>query len=407
MTVIIKNPKTSGHIKIIASKSEIHRLLTAAALSDKKTEIICENTNADIDATVTCLNSLGAKISYIDGVFSVNPITETPENPELFCNESGSTLRFLLPLVAFLGKGGIFITEGRLAARPLSPLKEELEKAGVKIITDEKKIIISGKCNKTDFSIAGNVSSQFISGLLFMLTKTGGKITVTGEIESRPYIDMTIEALKSFGCEIAFSENIITVPKMNPLSSPEKAQGGGDWSNGAFFITAGLIGKEKITVSGLNINSLQGDKKVVEILRSFGGRIKISESSVTAYPSKLHAFSFNASDIPDLVPVLSVAAANARGTTKISGCKRLRLKESDRIEAVRNLITSLGGKISVENDEIIIEGSPLSGGKVNSFNDHRIAMSAVVSAFSCKNEVTVEGIEAVNKSYPTFLDEIR
>lgn len=407
MNVTIKNPKVSERIKIISSKSEIHRLLIAAALADKKTEIICEKTNEDIDATVSCLQSLSAEITYKSGIFEVIPIKNIPENPRLFCNESGSTLRFLLPIVSFFGKDAAFITKGRLSSRPLSPLKEELEKSGVAIICNENIINISGSCNKTDFTISGNVSSQFISGLIFMLTKTGGKITVTGEIESRPYIDMTIDTLKSFGCRIDFSDNVITVKKTVPLISPEKAEGGGDWSNGAFFITAGLIGTEKITVCGLDMNSSQGDKRIIDILKGFGGKIEATKNSVTAYPSSLHAYSFNASDVPDLVPVLSVAAANARGITRISGCRRLRLKESDRIEAIKTMITSLGGKICIEKDDIIIEGTGLSGGKVNSFNDHRIAMSAVIGAFSCKNEVTVEGIEAINKSYPTFLDEIR
>lgn len=407
MTKIILSPKTSGNIKAIASKSEVHRLLIAAALSDKTTEIICEKTNADITATAECLKALGADITYSDGVFSVTPIKEVPENPVLPCNESGSTLRFLLPLVCFFGKGGVFEAKGRLTSRPLSPLKEELERYGAKIITKEGFIKISQKTAGTDFIIPGNVSSQFISGLLFMLTKTGGSITVTGTIESLPYIEMTIDALNLFGCKISFSDGRITVEKTSPLISPGKAKSGGDWSNAAFFLTAGVIGKEKITVSGLDINSRQGDKKITDILQSFGAKIDASDSSVTAYPSELHAFSFDATDIPDLVPVLSVAAANAKGVTRITGCKRLRIKESDRIEAVRRLITDLGGKIDIENDDIIITGSPLSGGLTVSENDHRIAMSAAVAAFSCDSAVTIEGAEAVNKSYPSFWEEIR
>lgn len=407
MIKTLRSPKTSGNIKAIASKSEVHRLLIAAALSDKKTEIICEKTNADITATAECLKALGADITYTDGIFTVTPIKEVPENPVLPCNESGSTLRFLLPLVCFFGKGGIFEAKGRLSSRPLSPLKEELERCGAEIITEGSFIKISGRITETDFTIPGNVSSQFISGLLFMLTKTGGSITVTGNTESLPYIEMTIDALKLFGGKISFSDGKITVEKTSPLISPDKVKSGGDWSNAAFFITAGVIGKEKITVSGLDMNSRQGDKKITDILKSFGARIECTEDSVTAYPSELSAFSFDASDIPDLVPVLSVAAANAKGVTRITGCKRLRIKESDRIEAVKKLITDLGGKIDTENDDIIITGSPLSGGVTASENDHRIAMSAAVAAFSCDGEVTIEGAEAVNKSYPSFWDEIR
>lgn len=407
MEKIIFSPKTRGTVKIPASKSEVHRLLICAALSDKVTKVYCDGTNDDIEATVGCLNSLGAEISFSDGIFTVKPIGEIPENPLLHCNESGSTLRFLLPLTAYFGKGTQFLTKGRLADRPLSPLKEELEAAGAVITREENRIRVSGCCRKTAFSIAGNVSSQFISGLIFMLTKTGGEIEITGICESRPYIEMTVDALKGFGCDVIFSGNRITVPKASPLISPCEIKAGGDWSNAAFFLSAGLTGKEKITLTGLRTDSVQGDKKIVDILRIFGGKIEITEKGITAYPSALHPAVIDAKDVPDLVPVLSVVAANAEGTTKILGCSRLRIKESDRIEAVYNMIKNLGGKITVENDDIIIEGSPLTGGEIDSVNDHRIAMSGAVAAFSASGAVTIKGAEAVKKSYPSFWDEIR
>ncbi len=401
------SPKTSGIIKIPASKSEVHRLLICAALSDKETRVYCDGLNDDIDATVSCLNSLGAKISFSDGAFTVKPIRDVPESPELHPKESGSTLRFLLPLTALFGKDAVFVTEGRLGDRPLSPLKEELRKAGVTIIKEENRICVSGKCEKTAFSITGDVSSQFISGLIFMLSKTGGEIEITGTTESRPYIEMTIDALKAFGCDVSFCGNIITVPKTAPLSSPEEVRAGGDWSNAAFFLSAGVIGNEKITLTGLKTDSVQGDKRIIQVLRDFGADIEVNDSKLTAYPSVLHGITVDARDIPDLVPVLSVVAANAKGKTEIKNCERLRLKESDRIEAVYNMIKNLGGKITVENDNIIIEGSPLTGGEVDSFNDHRIAMSAAAAAFSTNGTVTVKVAEAVKKSYPSFWDEIR
>ena len=407
MIKTVFNPQTADIIKIPPSKSEVHRLLICAALSDRETEIFCESLNEDIEATVSCLNSLGADISFSEGVFSVKPIVNVPEKPVLHCRESGSTLRFLLPLTAHLGKSSSFITEGRLGDRPLSPLKEALEEAGIIFTKNGNEIKVSGKCESTEFSIAGNVSSQFISGLIFMLTKTGGEIEITGEAASRPYIEMTIDALRLFGCDVSFRESIITVPKTCPLLSPGTAEAGGDWSNAAFFLSAGVIGKRKITLSGLKDHSRQGDRKIIEILREFGGEIKVSEKSVTAFPSLLHGINIDSRDIPDLVPVLSVVAANAEGTTVIKNCSRLRLKESDRIEAVYNMIKNLGGKIRVENDSIIIEGSALRGGSVDAVNDHRIAMSGAVAAFASDGAVTINGAEAVKKSYPTFWDEIR
>ncbi len=407
MIKTVHNPKTSGTIRAIASKSEVHRLLICAALSDKKTEIICESINEDITATAECLRALGAEIGYKKGIFTVCPIKNPKKTPVLPCNESGSTLRFLVPLTATLCEGATYLTRGRLADRPLSPLKEELEKGGTHVEAAEGNIVIKGKNTLTEFTIAGNVSSQFISGLMLMLTLTGGKITVTGEIQSLPYIEMTADALRLFGCDVSFKNNEITVPKVCPLASPSRVQGFGDWSNAAFFLSAGVIGKEKITVTGLYADSRQGDKKIVDILRLFGAKIECEGNSVTAFPSALHGITLDAKDIPDLVPVLSVVAANAKGTTRITGCERLRFKESDRVEAVKNMITALGGRVSIENDGIIIEGTALSGGEADSYNDHRIAMSAGIASFATKFPVTVRNAEAVNKSYPTFWDELK
>lgn len=407
MIKVLKNPETNSTIKAIASKSEVHRLLICSALSDKKTSVLCEELNEDIIATVDCLTALGAEITYKDKTFSVTPVRELASSPVLPCNESGSTLRFLLPLVCASGKGGTFDTRGRLSRRPLTPLKEELEKSGAVINTADNLISVSGKCSSAGFTLPGNVSSQFISGLMFMLSGTGGTINVTGNIESRPYIEMTAYALKKFGCEVHFSDNVITVEKTCPLISPVKITSSGDWSNAAFFITLGVIGKKAITVTSLDPSSKQGDKEIVNILKAAGAKIEVGENCVTAYPSELSGTLIDAKNVPDLVPVLSVAAANARGTTRIYNCSRLRIKESDRIEAVKEMIDALGGKIYVENDDIIIEGSPLTGGTVNSKNDHRIAMSAAIAAFTTKNEVTIIDAEAVNKSYPTFWDEIR
>ena len=407
MIKTVHKPEAADTIKAIASKSEVHRLLICAALSDKKTEIVCESTNEDITATAECLKALGAEITYENGIFTVYPIKDTPENPVLPCNESGSTLRFLIPLTASLGKGATYLTRGRLSSRPLSPLKEELEKGGTEIEADGSNIVVRGKNTSTEFEIAGNVSSQFISGLMLMLTLTGGKITVTGEMQSRPYIEMTADALRLFGCNIGFNDNIISVPRVCPLVSPLKVQGFGDWSNAAFFLCAGAIGKKKITVTGLHSDSRQGDKKIVDILRLFGAKAECEGDSVTVFPSSLHGITFDARDIPDLVPVLSVVAANAQGTTRITGCERLRFKESDRIEAVRKMITDLGGRVIIENDDIIIGGTALSGGETDSLNDHRIAMSAGIASFATTNPVTVHGAEAVNKSYPGFWDELK
>lgn len=402
MTETLLSPVLSGEVRAITSKSEVHRLLICAALADKKTLIECKDTNEDITATTACLRALGAQISYTDGFFEVSPIQAVPKKAVLPCNESGSTLRFLIPIVCILGVEAEFIMNGRLSKRPLSPLKELLEENGAIFEQKGSSLFVKANIKEQFFSIAGNVSSQFISGLLFMLSVSGGEIEITEKTESAPYIEMTVNALKSFNCPVKKTENGYKVTKTYPLISPEKITAKGDWSNAAFFITAGVVGKKPITVTGLEFNSAQGDKAIIDELKKLGAKVICENSNITAFPSELKAADIDASQIPDLVPILSVAAINAEGTTKIYGAQRLRIKESDRLESVYAMLTSLGGKVKINPDGLEITGSTLSGGELSSYNDHRIAMSAAVAATLCQNEVTISGSEAVKKSYPDF-----
>lgn len=402
MTETLLSPVLSGEIRAITSKSEVHRLLICAALADKKTVIECKDTNEDIIATAQCLRALGAGISYNDGFFKVTPILSAPEKAVLPCNESGSTLRFLIPVVCILGIQAEFQMRGRLSERPLSPLRELLEENGAVFETKGSSLFVKADIKGHFFSIAGNVSSQFISGLLFMLSVSGGEIEITGKTESAPYIDMTVNALKSFGCPVEKTENGYKITKTNPLRSPEKITAKGDWSNAAFFITAGVVGKKSITVTGLEPDSAQGDKAIIDELKKLGAKIVCSGNSVTAFPSTLKASDIDASQIPDLVPILSVAACCAEGTTRIYGAGRLRIKESDRLQTVCDMLTALGGKVTITSDGLEITGTPLSGGEFSSGNDHRIAMSGAVAATLCDKTVTINGSEAVKKSYPDF-----
>ena len=402
MTKSIDNRPLGGAVAAIPSKSEAHRLLICAALGDKKTEITCPQTNKDIEATAACLGALGAEIEYKDGIYTVNPIRTPLENAVLPCGESGSTLRFLIPLVCGLGVSASFKMEGRLPERPLSPLQEELESHGIRFEKNGNELQISGRLTGHDFTIAANVSSQFISGLLFMLTQVGGKLTLTEKTESADYIEMTLQALTQFGASIQKTENGYSVQK-EILHSPEKINTNGDWSNAAFFLCAGCIGKKEITVTGLDINSAQGDKRVVDILRAFGAEIKIDNNNVTACPSELHGIAVDAAQIPDLVPILAVTACAAKGETRIYNAGRLRIKESDRLQTTKDLLCALGADVEITADGLIINGqNPLYGAAVDSANDHRIAMSAAVAATLCDSPVTLGTAEAVAKSYPAF-----
>ena len=387
MTKTIPRSHLSGSIPAIASKSAAHRLYICAALADTPTVITCDGTSKDIEATKACLAAM------------------KQGQTTLPCGESGSTLRFLLPVAAALGLEVEFQMEGRLPQRPLAPLDEQLQAHGVTLTRPQPDVLhVSGRLTHGDFILPGNVSSQYISGLLFALPLLEGEstLTVTGTVESAPYIAMTMDALRQFGIRPQVHHNVYTIAPA-PYVSPGTAAVEGDWSNGAFWLSAGAL-SGPVTVTGLNPDSLQGDKAIVEYLARFGAKTEQTGSTVTVFPGALTAIDIDAASIPDLVPVLSVVAAAAKGTTRIFNAGRLRLKESDRIQTVISLLRSLGADAEETADGLLIHGGrSLSGGTVDSANDHRIAMAAAVAGTLCP--VTVTGAEAVQKSYPRFWED--
>ena len=382
----IKPVNLSGTIPAIASKSMAHRLMICAALAEEQTNILCATTSKDMEATRACLLGLVS-----DG--------NCP------CGESGSTLRFLLPVAAALGKTVDFHMEGRLPQRPLFPLDEQLRAHGANISNLQKILRCEGKLTPGHYTLPGDVSSQYISGLLLALPllDAPSTLTVTGKVESEAYISMTLKAMEMFGISVKKEENTYYIPSCR-YKSPGEVTVEGDWSNAAFWLCAGALGKP-ISVTGLDRNSLQGDKKVADILQKFGAEVVWEDGKLTVSPGKLQACDIDAAQIPDLVPILAVVAAAAEGTTRIFNAGRLRLKESDRLETVCNMICALGGKAEQTEDGLKITGGPLQGGTVDSVNDHRIAMAAAVAASLCKEEVTVLGAEAVEKSYPHFWED--
>lgn len=392
MIVTITPKKLNGEIAAIASKSQAHRLLICAALSGGETTIECPEVSADIEATASCVRALGCRVSYGDGKYVVTPAIEISENALCDCGESGSTLRFIIPVLCALGNGSRLKMHGKLPQRPLSPLWEELEAHGCKLSKPTPdEIVIDGKLEGGKFKIAGNVSSQFISGLMFALPLAGGgTIEIEGELESAGYVDMTVRALGMFGIEMGFDGKTFFVPN-KPYTSPAALAVEGDWSNGAFWLCAEALGAA-ICCTGLNYSSAQRDSRVILELE----RIKNAEGTV------------DARDIPDLVPILSIYAAFAKGETRFVNAERLRIKESDRILSVVTMINALGGIAQETADGLTVKGSGgklLSGGTVSSFNDHRIAMSAAICSVICSGNVIIETAEAVNKSYPAFWDD--
>lgn len=399
-----------GSVRAPSSKSQAHRLLICAALGKGETSVYCGEVSKDIAATANCLNSLCADITETDaGFFRVSAKTESSEPALLPCGESGSTLRFLIPVCGALGKSVIFKMEGRLPERPLAPFDSLLRGHGMSIEKKSDELHVSGKLQSGVFEIAGDISSQFISGLLFALPLLDGDSTIriTGKTESQAYITMTENAIEKAGIRFEKRGNEYTVFGSQSYKLPDGSSAEGDYSNGAFFLCMGALSDKGITVRNLPDNSLQGDKKIADILKCFGAEISVGKNEITAKKSRLHGIEIDASEIPDLVPVLSVLACAAKGETKIYNAARLRIKESDRLRATAELITNLGGEVEELPDGLIVRGGGLRGGKIDSFNDHRIAMSAAVAACICTESVTICNPECTQKSFPLFWESFQ
>lgn len=427
MQIKITPKSLSGRIPAPVSKSAAHRLLICAALGDRPCKIRCNGTNADIEATVACLSALGADIRREGEDLLVTPTSaiSTTRGATLDCGESGSTLRFLLPVVCALGTDCTLIGHGRLPNRPLSPLYEELVAHGA-VLTENGKmpLKVGGTLSADVFTIDGGVSSQFISGLLFALPllEKPAEIVVTGKLESARYIDLTLEALAAFGI---VPEKTAAGWKFNGTEryhSPEALEVEGDWSNAAFWLVAGALpgaDNSALTVTGLRESSLQGDKAIVPLLRRFGAKVEQDGDAYTVTAAPLHGIEIDAADIPDLVPILSVAAAFAQGETVIRNIARLRIKESDRVATVLFLLGAFGVSAFADENTLTIFGGGSDGGTpaisapaLSSFNDHRIAMAAAIFASAAVGDaendaLIIEMAEAVRKSYPDFYERYR
>jgi len=413
--VKISPHELNGVVRAIPSKSQAHRALICAALADKATTIECEGGSEDITATAGCLSALGAKIEREAGFYVVHPLKRGGGNDAaaLDCGESGSTFRFMLPIVNALGRKASFILKGRLPERPISPLYEELVRHGAELSPrGAVPFCAAGRLAPGHYSLDAGVSSQFVSGLLFALPLLGGdsELRLTGQAESFPYIELTLAMLEIFGIKTEFKDNVFYIPGGQTYRSPGKAHVEGDWSNAAFWLGAGAVGKGSVTCTGLNLKSRQGDRAILDILSKFGAHIEIieSDSRVTVSGGKLRGIEIDARDIPDLVPILAIVGSRAEGTTVICNAARLRAKESDRLAAVSALLRGLGADADETEDGLVIHGGKaFKGGQVSSRGDHRIAMSAAIAATVCQGPVVIQNAQAVNKSYPGFFDDLR
>lgn len=401
MDITIFPAKLQGHVNAVPCKSQAHRLLLCAALADRPTTIEITAICDDLLATIGCISGFGAEIEHhFEKSEIIAPIRNLPERAVCNCGESGSTLRFMLPLAGALGIDTLFLLEGRLPYRPLSPLWEEMQRHGCTLHWVDRSqlqqqlghlsprvtagLYLTGKLRPGHYRLDANISSQFISGLLMALPLLDGHshIELIGTVASRPYIDMTLQTLKLFGVEW----QDWNTDGNQKYTSPGTIAVEGDWSSGAFWLATNALGS-RITLSGLYDRSIQGDSAIGPLLELLKG----------------HAV-FSAADTPDLVPILAVVAAAREGAV-ITDIHRLRLKESDRVCAIVEMIQSLGGKAMAEQNTLTIFPSALIGGTIDAKNDHRIAMAAAIASTVCSRPVTILGAECVSKSYPNFWKE--
>ncbi len=409
--IIIKPKLLKGNIVVPSSKSLGHRGIIAAALSRGISRVYNIQLSKDIEATMELMKELGAVVNiedqnlYIDGrkMFSYE------KKLDLRCRESGSTLRFLIPLALTKDGDYIFHGEGKLISRPLEPYYEIFEEKGIKYSREEDglPLKVSGKLTSGTYRVRGDISSQFITGLLFSLPILEGnsRIQITTKLESKGYIDLTLDILKDFGIEIEnynYKEfNIRGAQKYNSRNYYVE----GDYSQGAFFLVAGALGSS-IVCSGLNKDSLQGDKVILDILEAMGCNVEESKEGIKVKPSKTKGIEIDASNCPDLVPILTVLASLSEGETKIVNAKRLRIKECDRLHAITKELNKLGANIIELEDSLIISGvNELKGGEVDSHNDHRVVMALAIAATRARGNVIINNPSAVEKSYPNFFKD--
>ena len=369
MDILIQPSILNGTIHSIPSKSQAHRAMICAALSGQPELVSIEKPSEDLIATKQALGML-------QGAGAAD------------CRESGTTLRLLVPLAAALGLDVTFTGEGRLPRRPMEPLLSLLTQHGIRFSRPALPFRLSGRLQNGRYEIPGNISSQYISGLLLALPLLEGdsELILTTGLESSAYVDMTLDCQKRFGIRIGDKEKGWIIPGNQTYRAPSSFSVEGDWSNGAFWLAASALGSE-VEVLGLSEESLQADRRIRTILDRGETDTDVRE-------------------IPDLVPILAVLACGKKETTVLRNCGRLRLKESDRIASVKAMIRSLGGRIRSDGNDLIIDGTgSLAGGTVDSFGDHRIVMASAIAAMICREPVLIREAQAVSKSYPDFFTD--
>lgn len=411
--VTIKPRKLYGKIEVPSSKSACHRAIIAAGLAEGESLIENVAFSEDISATIEAMESLGVSIKMEkEKTLRITGCKKLIlNNNVIHCGESGSTLRFFIPIAMLSGEKVTFTGRGKLVSRPLKEYYDIFDKDEIKYsaVDNGLPLTIYDGIKPGTFELKGNISSQFVTGLLFALPKLkdDSKVIITKSLESRPYVDLTIDMLRRFSVDIVNNNYKEFYIKGNQRYHNIRCRVEGDYSQAAFWIVSGILGGEVIS-SGLNSDSLQGDKIIIDIARRMDGSIKIEDDTIVASESDTTGTIIDASECPDLVPILAVLASVSRGTTEIKNAARLRIKESDRLKAIAAELNKLGAEVIEKDDGLIINGRrELNGGVVESWNDHRIAMALAVASIKCKEEVVIKNSSCVNKSYPGFWKDFK
>ena len=418
MKIKIRPGKLNGTIEIPPSKSYSHRAVIAAALAEngKKSKIDNLKFSVDITTTTDIMENWGAEIERFESALEIigNGGKVAPRDKYVQCNESGSTIRFLIPVGITSENELVFDGKGKLVDRPLDSYYRIFDKQGLKYETTDGKLplTVNGKLKPGNYEIDGNISSQFITGLLYALPLLEGdsKLIINKNLESKGYVDLTLEILKLAGIEIVNNDYKSFDIRGNQTYKPFDYTVEGDYSQVAFWIVAGIISANRdneVKCLHVNKNSLQGDREIIEIVTRMGAKLEIFHDYVIVKPSKTKGTVIDISQCPDIGPVLTVLAALSEGETRIINGERLRIKESDRITSIKTELNKLGGNVSEEGDSLIIQGvEGFRGGiTVNAWNDHRIAMSLAIASTRCEKEIILEEAESVRKSYPHFWDD--
>lgn len=409
--------KLRGTVQVPSSKSMGHREIICAGLAAGTSIVDNISMSKDIEATIRVLKAMNISIDEVPSMLNDRRALQISGTGHLSaaaaqtdCGESGSTLRFLVPLGASLGCPLTFLGHGKLVSRPLQAYYDIFDKQGVQYFNDNGRLplTVNGCLQAGRYDLPGNVSSQYVSGLLFILPLLAGdsEINITSPLESASYVNMTLSCLHKYGIKVDNKDGKHETYFI-PGSQRYQAQNSmveGDWSQAAFWTVGGSLG-ELVTASGIDNASLQGDKAVVEIMKQMGARISTTNDSVTVSAESTKAALIDAADCPDIIPVLTVLAAVSNGITKVVNAGRLRIKECDRLAAVTSELNKLGAQIIEEPEGLTIIGKPegLTGGvEVDAWNDHRIAMSLAIAAQSCKQPIIISGADSVSKSYPEF-----